>query len=78
MKLVVNNEDGIDPAIGSSQSHCQGIETTQTWTVNIRYENMFDTALASCGQTLLNVLFLSITEAPKKSTSSHSREHGNL
>ena len=27
MKLVVKNEDGIDTAIGSSQSHCQGIDT---------------------------------------------------
>ena len=41
MKLGVNNEDGIDTAIGSSQSHCQVIKTIQTWTVNIRYENMF-------------------------------------
>ena len=41
MKLVVKNEDGIDTAIGSSQSHYQGIETTQTLTVNIRYKNMF-------------------------------------
>ena len=54
---MVKNEDGIDTAIGSSQSHCQGIETTQTWTVNKRYENMFGHALASCSQTLLNVLF---------------------
>ena len=78
MKLVVKNEDVIDTTIGSNQSHCQEIETTQMWTVNIRYENMFGQSSSWLQSNIVKcTLFFSITEAAKKSNSSHGREHGN-